>query len=33
VEWSEYVQWESELGRGEKAQQLIDYQLGRTLTR
>jgi hypothetical protein len=33
AERSEYLQRESELRRGEKAQEIVDYQLGRMLAR
>ena len=31
--WREYLERESELGRGDKAQEIVDYQLGRMLAR
>jgi len=32
-QWKEYIESESELGPGDKAQQLVDYQLERILSR
>ena len=29
--WSEYLERENELGRGQKAQEVVDYQLSRML--
>ena len=31
--WSEYLERESKLGRGDKAQEIVDYQFARMLTR